>query len=83
MQIRRLSSAEADFQKKFSELVAVDASVCLLYTSGPFLHHLHGVGAAFEFCRNRLPIVAKRADGAETGDDNAFSHARPPLTPMT
>ena len=27
MQIRRLSSAEADFQKKFSELVAVDASV--------------------------------------------------------
>lgn len=27
MQIRRLSSAEADFRKKFSELVAVDASV--------------------------------------------------------
>ena len=27
MQIRRLSSAEADFEKKFSELVAVDASV--------------------------------------------------------
>ena len=27
MQIRRLSSAEADFQKKFNELVAVDASV--------------------------------------------------------
>lgn len=27
MQIRRLSSAEADFQKKFRELVAVDASV--------------------------------------------------------
>lgn len=27
MKIRRLSSAEADFQKKFSELVAVDASV--------------------------------------------------------
>ena len=27
MQIRRLSSAEADFEQKFRELVAVDASV--------------------------------------------------------
>ena len=35
MQIRRLSSAEADFQKKFSELVAVDASVDPEITRSP------------------------------------------------
>ena len=52
---------------------------------GPFLHRLHGIGAAFEFRGNRFPIVAKRADGAEAGDDNALfiAHAKPPLTPMT